>query len=60
MSLLHPWVEYGNIAMNPSILQLYIYEAPDLPRCEYVDSLRDFVPFVQFKNRKKHPWRSVT
>ena len=23
------------------------------------DVLRDFVPFVQFKKREKHPWRSV-
>ena len=26
----------------------------------YMDSLRDLVPFVQFKKREKHPWRSVT
>ena len=25
----------------------------------YVMFLRDSVPFVQFKKRKKHPWRSV-
>ena len=24
------------------------------------DALRDLVPFVQFKKREKHPWRSVT
>ena len=24
------------------------------------DALRDLVPFLQFKNRKKHPGRSVT
>ena len=24
------------------------------------DVLRDLVPFVQFKKREKHPWRSVT
>ena len=24
------------------------------------DALRDLVPFVQIKKRKKHPWRSVT
>ena len=23
------------------------------------DALRDLVPFVQFENREKHPWRSV-
>ena len=22
-------------------------------------ALRDLIPFVQFKKRKKHPWRSV-
>ena len=24
------------------------------------DALRDLEPFVQFKKRQKHPWRSVT
>ena len=24
------------------------------------DVLRDLVPFVQFKKREEHPWRSVT
>ena len=24
------------------------------------DALRDLVPFVQFRKRKKHPWRSAT
>ena len=24
------------------------------------DALHDFIPFVQFKKREKHPWRSVT
>ena len=24
------------------------------------DVLRDVVPFVQFKKREKHPWKSVT
>ena len=23
------------------------------------DALRDLVPFIQFKKREKHPWRSV-
>ena len=27
---------------------------------EYCDVLLDLVPFVQFKKREKHPWRSVT
>ena len=26
---------------------------------EICDTLRDLVPFVQFKKREKHPWRSV-
>ena len=26
----------------------------------HCDALRDLVPFVQFKKREKHPWRSVT
>ena len=24
------------------------------------DALHNLVPFAQFKNREKHPWRSVT
>ena len=28
-------------------------------RHEYCDALRDLVPFVQFKEREKSPWRSV-
>ena len=24
------------------------------------DALRDLVPFIQFKKREKHPWKSVT
>ena len=24
------------------------------------DTLRDFISFLQFKKREKHPWRSVT
>ena len=31
-------------------------------RCYIVNNcgaLRDLVPFVQFKKREKHPWRSV-
>ena len=40
------------------IRALYIFECEFLtrPKC---DALRDFVPFVQFKQRVKHPWSSV-
>ena len=27
---------------------------------EICDTLRDLIPFLQFKKREKHPWRSVT
>ena len=30
------------------------------PHKSTCDVLRDLVPFVQFKKREKHPWRSVT
>ena len=33
---------------------MYVY------KLRICDALRDFVPFVQFKKREKHPWRSVT
>ena len=26
---------------------------------QLIGALRDLVPFVQFKTREKHPWRSV-
>ena len=29
-------------------------------KSEKCGALRDLVPFVQFKKREKHPWRSVT
>ena len=33
----------------------------DMIRCDDgSDTLRGLVPFVQFKKREKHPWRSVT
>ena len=41
----------------PLLLQNCVYLLRNL--CRLYDTLRDFVPFVQFKKRKKHPWRSV-
>ena len=32
----------------------------NLGNYEICDALRYLVPFVQFKKREKHPWRSVT
>ena len=32
----------------------------DQSPCLTCDALRDLVPLVQFKNREKHPWSSVT
>ena len=48
MKLWHPLLEYGNIAMDRSILKFNIYDAPGFPRREYVDGLGNFVPFGQF------------
>ena len=32
----------------------------DEPYCSHMcDALRDLVPFVRFKKREKHPWKSV-
>ena len=28
--------------------------------CRICGALHDLVPFIQFKKRQKHPWRSVT
>ena len=38
--------------MQYIIKVIIIYQA----KC---DALRDLVPFVRFKKREKHPWRSV-
>ena len=35
------------------------WEALVFPLKEIFGALRDLVPFVQFKKREKHPWRSV-
>ena len=32
---------------------------PKFSMLDNIGSLRDLVPLVQFKNREKHPWRSV-
>ena len=34
--------------------------SPALFKAPICDVLRDLVPFVQFKKREKHPWKSVT
>ena len=40
----------------PCISQIWIYNPLTNDNC---GALRDLVPFVQFKKREKHPWRSV-
>ena len=37
----------------------HLYERNVLTERDKCDDLRDFVPFVQFKKREKHAWRSV-
>ena len=32
---------------------------PNPTMIQICDALRDLVPFLQFKKREKHPWRSV-
>ena len=50
----------------PSILSFLKKLLPTIFQFSRIDSkfwcdvLRDLVPFVQFKKREKHPWRSVT
>ena len=36
------------------------FECNSLGRMDDCGALHDLVPFVQFKKREKHPWRSVT
>ena len=41
-------------------LWVYSYDSPSkLKKMFDCDALRDLVPFVRFKKREKHPWRSV-
>ena len=44
---------YGNHCLKALSLQ---YRCTISKIC---DALRDLVAFLQFKNREKHPWRSV-
>ena len=45
-------------------ISLCFYEVSKFVRQSYIynicGALHNMVPFVQFKNRGKHPWRSVT
>ena len=43
------YMEYTSNRVKNRTSSCYIYEA-----------LHDLVPFVQFKKREKHPWRSIT
>ena len=44
--------------LDPTML--FFIHLADVSSQTILDALRDIVPFVQFKKRKKHPWRSVT
>ena len=48
------------LSKNPVLAKLSRgnYRKKSVVICD--DALRDLVPFVQFKKREKHPWRSVT
>ena len=41
------------------LLMVCMCENYYFPICTIYDALRDFVPFLQFKKREKHSWRSV-
>ena len=38
----------------------FVSDQPGWRYWKICDALRDLVPFVRFKKREKHPWRSVT
>ena len=56
--------KYFDIALNDKAANCQVTVAiPTLafPRMSHIwDALHDFAPFLQFKKREKHPWRSVT
>ena len=43
---------------NKTVKVILVYFNPNL--IDHSAALRDLVPFIQFKKREKHPWRSVT
>ena len=57
-------IQYLYMHSIPAVLLRNIISLPTkshlLLSCKFIcDALRDLVPFVQFKKREKHPWRSV-
>ena len=62
-------IEYATCVVLPAIAAKRLMPYPphasaikscDSERfCKVGDTLRDLVPFGQFKKREKHPWRSV-
>ena len=46
----------SEVKFSPSDSQV----KPSVKSTYKCDVLRDLVPFVQFKKREKHPWRSLT
>ena len=52
-------IEKTNTASFDNELKRFT-SVPGITSFEICGALRDLVPFVQFKKREKHPWRSVT
>ena len=42
-----------------SLKHVLIFTVFTQAHVEHIYSLRDLIPFVQFKKHEKHPWRSV-
>ena len=53
-------VSLSNTAVSRALKDSFSkkYNAPGCCGLNVCDALRDLVPFVQFKKREKHPWRS--
>ena len=43
-----------------SLLNILVFTLFHFSEKIMCNALRDLVPFVQYKKREKHPWRSVT
>ena len=59
------FVEIGKVFINICIFGIEMVVLKKVKQgltsdYQYIDVLRDFMPFAQFKKREKHPWRSVT
>ena len=43
-----------------NLIIFMVFQLTLSPHAVFFDALHELVPFIQFKNHEKHPWRSFT